>query len=59
MKANIALHDMDVLRLKEAILIYEGGDSSRTFATLHEIEQATDTGSTPFLSPDGRFNGSN
>jgi PRTRC genetic system protein B len=51
MKVNIALHDMDVLRLKEAILIYGGGDSSRTFATLHEIEQAAAKGSTAFLAP--------
>ncbi|MGA8595598.1 MAG: PRTRC system protein B [Bryobacteraceae bacterium] len=51
MKVNIALHDMDVLRLKEAILIYEGGGSSRTFATLHEIEQNTGKRSAPFLTP--------
>jgi hypothetical protein len=50
MKVNIALHDMDVLRLREAILIYEGGGSSRTFATLHEIEQNTGKRSAPFLT---------
>lgn len=51
MKVKIALHDLDVLRLKEAILIYEGGGSSRTFATVHAIEQTAQKASTPFLSP--------